>query len=648
MASFLKPRTALAFLLAWSCWANPATAQTRDLHWQSLDVRAHLDAEGALHIRETQAMVFTGDWNGGERRFSIRDGQRMRFQRLIEKDASGGTVREFRRGDLEDLGEFRWFDGHLLRWRARLPGDPPFRNEVRIYEIEYVIAGVLQRRDDRFLIDHDFAFPDRTGVIERLHGELTFDPAWRVLDTNAASFDVESLPPGQGAVRSATLEFVGTGHPLAQGEVRVAPEWIAHLVCAILIGLVFAGAIVIVRRERERGRFEPIEDPSSIDAAWLQEHLLRFGPEDVGAAWDGDISTHEVMAILARMAQAGQLTSEVKTSGRWIFKRHVMHLELLVDVESLPPTDRALARKLFFSGSTTDTDRIREHYSSRGFNPAAVIRRYVKPRAETIVGRDEKRPAWHWKVSLGLILAGVLVVSIGSVSDPRSAGPTIAAAVGVLLVLSIAVQFARRYRKAPTANFLPVFFVLALVGLVLWGLHWILRRPEITLIGGLGLAVLAAGLLHVLMFAMLCRRSVEHLRRHRRLLAARRYFQKELRKPSPKLDDALFPYLLAFGLGPDVDRWFKVNGTAFQSASSGFSVGSSGGAGTHSPAHGPSSWRGGGGGGFGGAGASAAWVSAVSSLAAGVSAPSSGGSSGGGSSGGGGGGSSGGGGGGGW
>jgi len=154
----------------------------------------------------------------------------------------------------------------------------------------------------------------------------------------------------------------------------------------------------------------------------------------------------------------------------------------------------------------------------------------------------------------------------------------------------------------------------------------------------------------VLLVACLCRRSAENVRRRRRFLAARNYLQRELRETSPRLEDAWLPYLLAFGLGPDVDRWFKVSGSAATaSASTGLSGGSHG----HSSVPGTSAWTGGGGGAFGGAGATGSWVSAVGTLAAGVAAPSSSGSSSGGGSsggggGGGGGGSSGGGGGGGW
>ena len=406
--------------------------QTKELHWQSLDVRAHLDADGALHVRETQAIVFNGNWNGGERRFSIRDGQRLKFERLIEKDASGNTLRELRRGDLDDLGEFRWFDGHVLRWRARMPGDPPFQDALRFYELDDAIAGVLLRQGGRYFLGHDFAFPDRSGIIEHLHGELTFDPSWRPLDTVEASFDVDSLLPGQGAVRSASLEYVGTGHPLAKGEVRAAPGWVADFLWIILVVMLLAGAILVIRREREHGRFEPLDSLDSIDAAWLDANLLRYRPEDVGAAWDGNISTHEVMAILARMSQAGQLSTEVKTRGWWIFKNQVLHLQLHVAADSLPPTERALIRKLFFDGQTTDTDRIHSHYRSRGFSPAGVISKYVKPRAERIVGRDQKLPSRYWKLSAGLIGAGVLLVAIGAILDPGTFALITMVALGLL------------------------------------------------------------------------------------------------------------------------------------------------------------------------------------------------------------------------
>ena len=126
--------------------------------------------------------------------------------------------------------------------------------------------------------------------------------------------------------------------------------------------------------------------------------------------------------------------------------------------------------------------------------------------------------------------------------------------------------------------------------------------------------------------------------RRRELERAREYFERELRKDQPQLEDRWFPYLLALGLAPDVDKWFRRFGGATGATSMRSSPGSfSTGGGSSS---GGSSWTGGGGS-FGGAGASATWAMAATAMSAGVSKPgssSSGGGGGGGSSGGGGGG----------
>jgi uncharacterized membrane protein YgcG len=140
------------------------------------------------------------------------------------------------------------------------------------------------------------------------------------------------------------------------------------------------------------------------------------------------------------------------------------------------------------------------------------------------------------------------------------------------------------------------------------------------------------------------REDVERIAFRRRLATARAYFVEQLRQPEPRLDDAWFPYLIAFGLGKHMDKWFHAFGAADAGSMIGHTAGYSSGSAGGDKGGG---WTGfGGGGGFSGGGASGSWVAAASSMAAGVSAPGSSGSSGGG--GGGGGGSSGGGGGGGW
>jgi uncharacterized membrane protein YgcG len=165
-----------------------------------------------------------------------------------------------------------------------------------------------------------------------------------------------------------------------------------------------------------------------------------------------------------------------------------------------------------------------------------------------------------------------------------------------------------------------------------------------------GLALLAVALWNSVLNIATARQSPERLALRKRLATAREYFRRELKRPTPALRDEWYPYFLAFGLGGQVDRWFKAfggeQGAAVMTAARASSSGSAAGA-SSSRSGGPDFSGFGGGGGFAGGGSSGSWSAAVSSFAAGVSAPSSSGS---GSSGGGGGGggSSGGGGGGGW
>src|SRR6476661_8136386 len=81
-----------AALLAALLLAGAARAQEKSLRWAEFAVRARLDAEGVLHVEERQAMAFTGDWNGGERRFNLRLGQHLDLQRLARIDPATGEA----------------------------------------------------------------------------------------------------------------------------------------------------------------------------------------------------------------------------------------------------------------------------------------------------------------------------------------------------------------------------------------------------------------------------------------------------------------------------------------------------------------------------------------------------------------------------
>src|SRR5262245_23647709 len=85
-------RLALFVSLVLSFIGLRAQAAERELHWDALDVDARLDAEGVLDVIERHTMVFTGDWNGGERVFNVRARQKLEFLGLERIDPNTGSL----------------------------------------------------------------------------------------------------------------------------------------------------------------------------------------------------------------------------------------------------------------------------------------------------------------------------------------------------------------------------------------------------------------------------------------------------------------------------------------------------------------------------------------------------------------------------
>jgi hypothetical protein len=175
------------------------TAQAqRTVRWDAVDVTAHLDATGQLRVTEAQTIVFDGAWNGGERRFSVNPGQQLWLTGLSgpRRGGSGPMAEDAR---LDDVGDYS-MRGTTLRWRSRLPSDPPFNDTRLRYEIRYVLSGVLGRDGDRYVLNHDFAFADRDGPIDRLSVRITLDPIWQPLSELKPTYTAGPLPPGRSFV----------------------------------------------------------------------------------------------------------------------------------------------------------------------------------------------------------------------------------------------------------------------------------------------------------------------------------------------------------------------------------------------------------------------------------------------------------------
>ena len=620
---------------------SPVAAQ-RTLHWSDMRVDARLTEDGTLRVVETQTIVFTGDWNGGERIFDVRPRQRLRFEGMRRIDAAGQPHIMREGGEALGVDEYRFADSRTLRWRSRNPSDPPFNETPLTYELTYSLSNILQREGEDWVLDHDFAFTDRPGIMENFSVRLLeTEPIWQPTIPFNGTWSARNLPPGEGFIVRVPFRYTGTNAPATPG----ADPFERTLLAVIAFTLLVSFSRRLMAHERQQGRLEPLPSVAEIDERWLNGNVFKHLPEVVGAAWDNETNAAEVTAILARFVAEGRMKTEVRPGG--FLKDPVMHMELLVNRDRFHDYERRLIDSLFESGErTTDTERIRTRYRKSGFDPASKIQKPLKDLVKRLVpaGNPSKPPSLP---SFLAFLGVVALIVVAVVREPADA--LVLAIAGAVIVVSyfFALGGATVWRnRVHDVRRSAMFFLVPLgiaqavvVGLLATG------AMQASVIALTGLTLLMIALANSVFNQARSRESAERIAFRRRLATARAYFASELERDQPRLKDAWFPYLIAFGLARHMDKWFRAFGgeTTGIGDSMIISSGSRGGS-----IHAGGGWSGfGGGGGFSGGGSSGSWVAAASSISAGVAAPSSGGGSSGGG-GGGGGGSSGGGGGGGW
>src|SRR6202162_2838802 len=132
MRRIFRHGTGLLFCLG-LLLAPAARGQEKKLFWRAMDVHAHLDADGRLHATESQAMVFTGDWNGGGRIFRVPPGHRLKLESARRRAPATGEKEKLWEGSLSEVDHDGWIDARRLRWRSRFSSDPPFSGT----EIDY-------------------------------------------------------------------------------------------------------------------------------------------------------------------------------------------------------------------------------------------------------------------------------------------------------------------------------------------------------------------------------------------------------------------------------------------------------------------------------------------------------------------------------
>jgi hypothetical protein len=605
------------------CLPTSARAQ-RTLHWESVEVDATLDATGTLHVAETQTMVFTGAWNGGERTFDIRPRQKLSLVGMSRWHPDGWRALT-EDGALDDVDDYAWSDGETLRWRSRDADDPAFENTSIRYLLRYAMSGILLKPDTGYVLNHDFLFPEREGRVNRFELRLTLDPVWRSTTSQPEKYTAENLDPGQGFVVTLPLQFSGTSVPLAVEPHR--PYGVNLAIGFLLLALGLGLAVVFLREERV-GRFAPLA--TDIDETWLQTHVLKYPAEVVGAVWDENISTPEVVALIARMVSEGKLASTVNKGG-------TMTLDLKAARETLDGHERTLVDRLFFGGRTqTSTKQVRQHYRSKGFNPAREIRGELEAAVEAVMPDGPAPPRLRTLIQ-GLFIAGIALLGIDFYVVRIQLWHPLVITLGSALLLGVSWGLGTAFRAhihwSYRAAWLCLIPTLVMFAAAAAFLRYKVSPGDIEASVYLVVAVVALALAVLLtsIDAMLSRQQRSAVAFRKRLAAARAFFHQELAKDAPGLRDEWLPWILAFGLANRMDDWSarqSTSGSSRHSSTTSFSPGgSSGGGSTSLPG-----WTGFSGGRSGGAGASAAWVNAASGMAASVSTPTSNSSSSGGGS----------------
>ena len=620
-----RPSAIGAWLLVLCTWSLSLPAAARELHWRELAVTARLDAAGHLHVSELHQMVFTGDYNGGERRFRVLGGQRFQLESITRVEEDGREV-QLAEGDLSGSDQFAWHETHLLRWRSRQPDDPPFDRTPLTYRLDYELEGVLvDEGGGAYTLDHDFAFPDRPGVIERFRLHFEADPAWSTPRGLPLELAREGLRPSESVVVALPLEHRGGASSRVSasersrlvGSLPVRLGLAAALVCAVLLLVGVARS-----RERELGRFD--DAPSApASAAWLRQHVFVFRPELVGALYHERVGPTEVAALLARL----ELEGKIQNLGAQ--PADGLRLRLLVERGAFSGYERQLIDKLFVSGHETTTKRLRQHYAAVGFYPPALLSDSVGREMTALLGQGEGGALLGCLLVPGVFFSAAclfIVFCVLVASQPAVEPSWLLSAVvfGGLAFAVLGLRFARRARLAERGvgaahDQLALWLVAGALGTA----FLLVAARTLPLSALLVLTALAFCLVLLPLWMSRTASSREGVALRRRLRLARQQLLELLERG--ERNEAWLPYLVALDLGDGLESLFRgvaaPAGTPPRHGSRSDAVSSSS---TSDP---PASGWSGGGGSFGGAGASFAWGAAVSELAQGVAGPSTGSSS---------------------
>jgi uncharacterized membrane protein YgcG len=361
--------------------------------------------------------------------------------------------------------------------------------------------------------------------------------------------------------------------------------------------------------------------------------VFSLSPEVVGATWDKMTSSSEVAAVLARMVQEEKMESRVEQEvfpwlGFKIPGMYTLYLSLLVPRSTLRGYERELVDGLFIDGDTTDTKKVKKYYRSNRkiFDPVRKIQEPLKKQVDALTKSSKNLLEMIWVPTAIAFTIGFFTLLADFFIHQYEHPQELLLIGGLAATWIIGLVSALNYRATAlhVQGRAQLLWAWTVCIILMYMAALLVMNCSALLI--LGSACLCAAVINTILNIGRSRDSIEGVQLRRYLASARGYFRRELKKEVPDVLDSWFPYLVAFGLGPTIDSWFRRYGGHLSATGSSFSPTGSHGGFT------------GGGGQFGGGGAGGVWSAAAGSMGAAAGGSSGGGGSGGGGSGGGGGG----------
>lgn len=539
-------------------WAQP-DVRTYDAVFTRLEIVAHLDNAGRVHVAEDQTVEMRPTVEKLSRDFGIGAGQRIVLTGLWR-------INEGQRVPLTPASEPKpdqyAFYPTWIRWTPPVTAGTDL--VTRRYRLEYDIVNAvmpawdLPNGDDaldglhdsfwrpdqrakrivpvwreawpgptrRYRIDHDVLFPGRDDTspgMNELHYQLAYDNAWSLVDEDR---DIGVPTPRVDYRVRRTLEYRPEGRPHGVDLEMPALRMAGFLLCVPLVGMVVRLGSAAFGRVMALGS-------APADAALFESAAMSEPPELSAQRLRGDVSAPTFEDFIVRLATERRVSIEVperKSEDEVLETR----LRLQVEREKLHPYEREVIDALFGSAREVTPADLRKRAEPFDGDEAvdAAFGRAKLPRP---------RPSPLAKgVGLLFFFGGAALCALSLTYQHVEVPYVLFAGVGAGFLL--------------TAVPLPLPFLIVLV--VALGLG-----PNVPMhpaaYWGISLLVLAgyAGR----RFSVVSRGD-EVGRRYDDLRRAYLWASGELKKPRPALRDAWLPHLHAYGLSPQVEAWRKRHG----------------------------------------------------------------------------------------